>query len=147
VKQIILKYKCYSWSKGTQYTAICPDGGAIEVCSPILLPATWSFEGSQFKLKCGSNTSSTLFSNQLGKIGEIHESIYHWNVLYKSSLHKLIQLKRGFFLKSSSGLLATIKTNSIGRIICTYNESKQTPLELLLYVTIYYRLSLDSGGG
>lgn len=145
--QLILKFKCDSWSKGAQYTVMCPNCDDIEVSCPMFLPTSWFFDDCLFKLKCGSNTGSTLFSDQLGKIGEIHQSIFHWNVRYDSSSYKLIQLKRGSVLRSSSGLIATIKSNAIGRVICTYNESKKIPLSLLLYVTIYYRLAFGCGGG
>jgi hypothetical protein len=111
----------------------------------MLLPASWILDGCAFKLKRGSNTSSQLYTSQRVKIGEIHQSCRHWDVSYDLVRYELVQLKRGDVLKSSIGMIATIKTNGVGRVICTYNEDKHVPLALLLYVTIYYRISLDSG--
>jgi hypothetical protein len=142
--QLFLKYKGYSWSTGTQYTASCAVFGNIDISCPVFRPATWVFDDSHFQLKCASNTSSTLYEGQRGKIGEIHQSCHHWYIVYDNHSYKLIRLKRGSVLTSSAGFIATLETNFIGRITCSYNPSKQVPISLLIYIAVYYRKSLDS---
>lgn len=147
MKQFVVKYKAYSWSKGTLYTAEFPDMAVTEICCPILLNTHWCFEGQQYVLLSNSNTSSRLYVNNVGPVGEIHQSYPHWDVLYNSVSYKLLQLKRAAVLVSSSHFVATLKSNPIGRVTCTYTENKQTLLEMLLYVAFYYRRSLDTSSG
>lgn len=104
------------------------------------------YGGATYKLKCGSNTSSALYTIGNTKIGEIHESCRRWEIAIDGCHFQLHMLKRGFVLKSGQGFLAIIKLNAIGRITCTYPETKQIPMVSLIYIIVNLRVSLDSAG-
>ncbi|XZE35622.1 hypothetical protein SH501x_001124 [Pirellulaceae bacterium SH501] len=74
MNQIVLKYRGFTWRKGTHYTLEFADRDTIDVYRPFLRPVTWMYGGATYKLKCGSNTSSALYTIGNTKIGEIHES-------------------------------------------------------------------------
>lgn len=90
--------------------------------------------------------SSALYTVGNTKIGEIHESCRRWEIAIDGCHFQLHMLKRGFVLKSGQGFLAIIKLNAIGRITCTYLETKQIPMVSLIYIIVNLRVSLDSAG-
>ena len=104
------------------------------------------YGGETYKLKCGSNTSSALYTFDKTKIGEIHESCRHWDIAINGCQFQLHMLKRGFVLKSSVGFIASFKLNAIGRITCTYTDMTPIPASSLVYIVVYLGISLDSGG-
>jgi hypothetical protein len=144
MKQLILKYKGYSWSCGSQYTAVFDDHDDVIVSCPMLLSTSWTLNNRQYKLRRPSNTGSILTVDETTGFGRIEEGCRNWNVSFDSLSYKLDLLKRGAVLKTNAALIATLVTNPIGRITCKCQAKKFHLLPLLLYVTIFYRLSLDA---
>lgn len=101
------------------------------------------YGGRIYKLKCGSNTSSALCTDDNTKIGEIHESFRHWDITTDGCHYQLHMLKRGFVLKSNLRFIATLKLNAIRRITCTYTDTARIPMASLIYIVVYLRISLD----
>lgn len=141
VKQISLSYKGFTWRNGTHYKITRNDGPTIDVYKPLFRPTSWRYDGTTFVLKCGSNSSSTLYRADRTKIGAIEESSRSWDIAFDGQQFTLHMLKRGFVLKSKHGYLATLKLDAIGRITCKSNE-KRASMALLIYVVVYLRMSL-----
>ncbi len=142
MKQIILSYKGFTWRKGTHYKITLTDEIPIDVYKPLFRPSSWRYDGTTFVLKCGSNTSSTLYKADRTKIGATEESSRIWNIAFDGQQFTLHMLKRGFVLNSNHGYLATLKLDAIGRITCKYSNEMRAPMALLIYVVVYLRMSL-----
>jgi hypothetical protein len=147
MRQLVLKYKGYSWSCGTQYTAVFDDHDDVIVSCPMLLRTSWTLDNREYKLRRPSNTGSTLDVDEIPGFGRIEEGCRNWNVSFDTFPYKLELLKRGAVLKTNAAIIATFVTNPIGRITCTFQTKNLHLLPLLLYVTIFYRFSLDAGSG
>lgn len=143
MKQIVLKYRGFTWKSGSHYTLEFADRETIDVYRPLFRPVTWMYGGEIYKLKCGSNTSSALYTDDKTKIGEIHESSRHWDITVDGCRYQLHMLKRGFVLKSKLGFIATVRLNAIRRITCTYTDMARIPMASLIYIVVYLRISLD----
>lgn len=144
MRQINLIYYGYTWQKGAHYTIQGLDDSTIDVFRPIFASTNWRFDGTNFSLKYPSNTSSTLLDNDQAKVGEIHQSCKHWDVLFDGKRFTLQLVKRGFVLKSQFAFIATLKVNAIGRITCTYANAAQRLTALLIYVMVNVKIFLSS---